>query len=117
MASGVLSGLGQEEKVPRVRYVCLDRVPVRSIPRGYVPSIGVTMVDDRQVSCLGGFCGLGWATWVSAIVFLVEGCGRHIGLDANEVVSRKGCNFPRTLFPDGEWVGGWVGWDRPWRLM
>lgn len=51
------SMLGGEEGASRqVRYICLDRVPVRSIPRGYVPSVGVTLVDDRQVREAKGAC-------------------------------------------------------------
>lgn len=32
-----------------VRYVPLDRIPVRPLPRGYGPKIAVTLVDHRQV--------------------------------------------------------------------
>ena len=46
--SGAWHGSGRDAgHPPRVRYVPLDRVPVRSIPRRYVPSVGVTLVDDR----------------------------------------------------------------------
>lgn len=30
-----------------VRYVPLDRIPVRALPRGYGPQIGVTVIEDR----------------------------------------------------------------------
>lgn len=33
-----------------VRYLPLDRIPVRALPRGYGPKLGVTVVEDRQVS-------------------------------------------------------------------
>ena len=29
-----------------VQYLPLDRVPVRAMPRGYKPAIGVSMIDD-----------------------------------------------------------------------
>ena len=32
-----------------VRYLPLDRIPVRALPRGYGPKLGVTVVEDRQV--------------------------------------------------------------------
>ncbi|KAL4458577.1 hypothetical protein ABPG75_013442 [Micractinium tetrahymenae] len=32
-----------------VRYLPLDRIPVRALPRGYGPKLGVTLVEDRQV--------------------------------------------------------------------
>ena len=40
-------------KVEDVRYIPLDRIPVRALPRGYGPQIGVTVIEDRQVvECL-----------------------------------------------------------------
>ena len=30
-----------------VQYVPLDRVPVRAMPRGYKPAIGVAITDER----------------------------------------------------------------------
>ena len=36
-------------KVEDVRYIPLDRIPVRALPRGYGPQIGVTVLEDRQV--------------------------------------------------------------------
>lgn len=39
-------------KVEDVRYIPLDRIPVRALPRGYGPQIGVTVIEDRQaVAC------------------------------------------------------------------
>ena len=35
--------------VEGVRYIPLDRIPVRALPRGYGPKLGVTLVEDRQV--------------------------------------------------------------------
>ena len=32
-----------------IHYLPLDRIPVRALPRGYDPQIGVTLIDDRQV--------------------------------------------------------------------
>lgn len=32
-----------------VRYLPMDRIPVRALPRGYGPKLGVTVVEDRQV--------------------------------------------------------------------
>ena len=32
-----------------VRYIPLDRIPVRALPRGYGPKLGVAAVEDRQV--------------------------------------------------------------------
>lgn len=32
-----------------VRYLPMDRIPVRALPRGYGPKLGVTLVEDRQV--------------------------------------------------------------------
>lgn len=32
-----------------VRYLAVDRIPVRALPRGYGPKLGVTLVEDRQV--------------------------------------------------------------------
>ena len=34
-------------KVDDVRYIPLDRIPVRALPRGYGPQIGVSVVEDR----------------------------------------------------------------------
>ena len=34
-------------KVEDVRYIPLDRIPVRALPRGYGPQIGVTVIEDR----------------------------------------------------------------------
>ncbi len=31
------------------RYLPLDRIPVRALPRGYGPKLGVTLIEDRQV--------------------------------------------------------------------
>lgn len=36
-------------KIEDVRYIPLDRIPVRALPRGYGPQIGVTVIEDRQV--------------------------------------------------------------------
>ncbi|KAL3141352.1 hypothetical protein ABBQ32_004935 [Trebouxia sp. C0010 RCD-2024] len=36
-------------KVEDVRYIPLDRIPVRALPRGYGPQIGVTVIEDRQI--------------------------------------------------------------------
>lgn len=33
--------------VEDVRYIPLDRIPVRALPRGYGPQIGVTVIEDR----------------------------------------------------------------------
>lgn len=38
-------------KVEDVRYIPLDRIPVRALPRGYGPQIGVTVIEDRQEMC------------------------------------------------------------------
>ncbi|DBA69854.1 TPA: hypothetical protein ACH3X2_012566 [Trebouxia sp. C0005] len=35
--------------VEDVRYIPLDRIPVRALPRGYGPQIGVTVIEDRQI--------------------------------------------------------------------
>ncbi|GAB4821886.1 hypothetical protein N2152v2_008932 [Parachlorella kessleri] len=32
-----------------VRYIALDRIPLRPLPRGYGPKIGITIVDSRQL--------------------------------------------------------------------
>lgn len=32
-----------------VRYLAVDRIPVRALPRGYGPKLGVALVEDRQV--------------------------------------------------------------------
>ena len=32
-----------------MRYIPLDRIPVRALPRGYGPKVGVAAVEDRQV--------------------------------------------------------------------
>lgn len=32
-----------------VRYLSVDRIPVRALPRGYGPKLGVALVEDRQV--------------------------------------------------------------------
>ena len=37
----------QQEDCHDVRYVPLDRIPVRALPRGYGPQIGVTVIEDR----------------------------------------------------------------------
>lgn len=43
-----------------VRYLPLDRIPVRALPRGYGPKLGVALVEDRQVGpCAGGRLGGG----------------------------------------------------------
>ena len=34
-------------KVEDVRYIPLDRIPVRALPRGYGPQIGVAVIEDR----------------------------------------------------------------------
>ncbi|KAK9811699.1 hypothetical protein WJX72_008565 [[Myrmecia] bisecta] len=36
----------------RAHYIPLDRVPVRALPRGYGPQIGVHLVEDRQVAAV-----------------------------------------------------------------
>ena len=48
-----------------VRYIPLDRIPVRALPRGYGPKLGVAAVEDRQVGGMGNqrCCsrlGVGW---------------------------------------------------------
>ncbi|PRW59715.1 lipoxygenase homology domain-containing 1 isoform A [Chlorella sorokiniana] len=35
------------------RYLPLDRIPVRALPRGYGPKLGVTLIEDRQVDRSG----------------------------------------------------------------
>lgn len=35
------------------RFLPLDRIPVRALPRGYGPKLGVTLIEDRQVGRLG----------------------------------------------------------------
>lgn len=37
-----------------VRYLPLDRIPVRALPRGYGPKLGVSLVEDRQVRAWDG---------------------------------------------------------------
>jgi hypothetical protein len=32
-----------------VKYIPLDRIPVRALPRGYGPKIGITIVESRQL--------------------------------------------------------------------
>lgn len=39
-------------KVEDVRYIPLDRIPVRALPRGYGPQIGVNVIEDRQVALM-----------------------------------------------------------------
>lgn len=34
---------------PGVRYLAVDRIPVRALPRGYGPKLGVALVDDHQI--------------------------------------------------------------------
>lgn len=48
--------------VEGVRYLPLDRIPVRALPRGYGPKLGVTIVEDRQARGEGA-----------------QGCGRGAG--------------------------------------
>lgn len=40
-----------------VRYLPLDRIPVRALPWGYGPKLGVTLVEDRQVGRCERACG------------------------------------------------------------
>ena len=30
-----------------IKYIPLDRIPMRALPHGYRPSLGVTLIDDR----------------------------------------------------------------------
>ena len=39
--------------VEGVRYLPMDRIPVRALPRGYGPRLGVTLVEDRQARTPG----------------------------------------------------------------
>ena len=39
--------------VEGVRYLPMDRIPVRALPRGYGPKLGVTLVEDRQARTPG----------------------------------------------------------------
>jgi hypothetical protein len=45
-----------------VQYMPLDRVPVRAMPRGYKPAIGVALIDERyiRVSICVRFAAEGW---------------------------------------------------------
>ena len=51
-------------KVEDVRYIPLDRIPVRALPRGYGPQIGVTVIEDRQAI---DFC-LSWLAYLKNVV-------------------------------------------------
>lgn len=45
-----------------VRYLPLDRIPVRALPRGYGPKLGVTLVEDRQArQAVVPCCRVPWA--------------------------------------------------------
>lgn len=57
------------------RYIPLDRVPVRAMPRGYAPGIGAGLVDDRHLDP-GGSRAAG-----AGCVFSVA-CGSHVHLFA-----------------------------------
>ena len=64
---------------PNARYLPLDRVPVRALPRGYGPHVGVTVLEDRQVAGRADQkpCGGPWAG--GGRTFSVQ-CGRHTHL-------------------------------------
>lgn len=54
------------------RYIPLDRVPVRAIPRGYHPDVGASLVEDRHAD-------LGPA--LAGCMFSLA-CGSHVHLFA-----------------------------------
>ena len=54
-------------KVEDVRYIPLDRIPVRALPRGYGPQTGVTVIEDRQVA----YC-LKWLACLEIVVGLKQ---------------------------------------------
>ncbi len=47
LLDGRLCYTDEPGKVEDVRYIPLDRIPVRALPRGYGPQIGVTVTEDR----------------------------------------------------------------------
>lgn len=64
---------------PNARYLPLDCVPVRALPRGYGPHVGVAVLEDRQVAGRAGGRPSG-GPWAGAGRTFSVQCGRHTHL-------------------------------------
>lgn len=64
---------------PSARYLPLDRVPVRALPRGYGSHVGVTVLEDHQFA--GTACGRSSnGPWAGVERTFSVQCGRHTHL-------------------------------------
>lgn len=59
-----------------VRYIPLDRIPLRALPRGYGPKIGIMLVDSRQLDTSRAAAAGELRGGVTGCTFSVA-CGSH----------------------------------------